>query len=349
MAKYKHKTLAFFIPHRGCPHQCSFCDQTSISGITHAPVPQEVAAACKEMLLRYGGTLENAEVAFFGGSFTAVEPSYRQALLESVQPYLGKGKFSGIRISTRPDAIDSAILTQLQRYHVTAIELGAQSMCDAVLQKNERGHDAQSVRNASSAIRKSGFSLGLQQMVGLYGSTLADEYSTLEQLLACQPDTIRIYPTVILKGTKLAQYYAKGDYLLLPKEKVLEYCADALCRCAEMGVRVIRLGLHDAPSLREKMLDGYYHPAYRELVESRLYLRALERAAKENKISELFVETALGTMSKVLGQHGINRKRLAECAITMKVMETMKVASGEIVVCGKQYPIYGFNHSRDMC
>lgn len=335
----KHKTLAFFIPHRGCPHQCSFCDQRTISGTQNAPESNEIAQTCREMLER-SAPLESAEIAFFGGSFTAVEKGYQVALLEAAQPFLGTGKFQGIRISTRPDAIDGEVLERLKQYHVTAIELGAQSMSDAVLTANARGHTAQAVRDASAAIRSAGFSLGLQQMVGLYGSTLADEYDTLEQLLRCRPDTMRIYPTVVLEGTKLAECCQAGVYPALSQEEVLEFCADALCRCAQEDVRVIRLGLHDTPSIRERMVAGYYHPAYRELVESRLYRRVLEQAAEDRGKPELFVETAPGTMSKLLGQHGCNRKWLAERGVMLKAVETMGVSSHEIVVAEKRYPIF---------
>lgn len=335
----KHKTLAFFIPNRGCPHQCSFCDQRTITGTQKAPNPVEVEQTCQEMLAR-SAPLKSAEIAFFGGSFTAVEKAYQIALLETVQPFLGKGKFDGIRISTRPDAIDDAVLSRMQQYHVTAIELGAQSMSDDVLIANERGHTASDVRIAAKKIREAGFSLGLQQMVGLYGSTLSDEYDTLKQLLQCQPETMRIYPTVILEGTKLAEYCRNSNYPALSQEVVLEFCADALCLCAQEKVRVIRMGLHDSPSIREQMIAGYYHPAYRELVESRLYRRALERAAAECNGSELCVQTAPCTMSKVLGQHGCNRTWLAERGITLKVVETMEVTSHEIVVCKKRYPIF---------
>lgn len=334
----KHKTLAFFIPHWGCPHQCTFCDQHTISEAVHAPTPDEVTDACRTMLAR-SGRLENAEIAFFGGSFTAVELSYQNALLAAAQPFLGTGKFQGIRISTRPDAVDVGILRRLAQYHVTAIEFGAQSMQDRVLEKNERGHTAQAVRDASAAIRRMGFSLGLQQMVGLYGSTLADEYDTLEQLLWCRPETMRIYPTVVLEGTKLAECCQPGVYPILSQEEVLEFCADALCRCAQEGVRVIRMGLHDTPSIRERMVAGYYHPAYRELVESRLYRRALEQAVAEAGTSELFVKTAPGTMSKLLGQHGCNRKWLAERGVMLKAVETSEVSKGEIVAEEKSYSI----------
>ena len=335
----KHKTLAFFIPHQGCPHQCSFCDQHIISGAAAAPTPEEVTETCRKMLAD-SAPLVSAEIAFFGGSFTAVEPSYQMALLKAVQPFLGKGKFSGIRISTRPDAIDDTVLARLKQYHVTAVELGAQSMSDDVLFRNGRGHTAEDVRQAGEKLRKAGFSLGLQQMVGLYGSTLADEYDTLEQLLACKPETLRIYPIVVLEGTKLASYCKDGVYPALSQEAVLDFCADALCRCHQKQVRVIRLGLHDTPSLRKRMLAGYYHPAYGELVLSRLYCRALERAAADCGESVLFVETAPGTMSKVLGQHGVNRSRLKERGILLKVRESSHVAEDSIAANGTYYDIY---------
>lgn len=341
----KHKTLAFFIPHRGCPHQCSFCDQRTISGKVQAPTPKEVTQTCQAMLER-SGPLESAEIAFFGGSFTAVEPAYQIALLDAAQPFLGEGMFSGIRISTRPDAVDSAVLERLERYHVTAVELGAQSMCDRVLYKNERGHDAQAVRQASAMLRERGFSLGLQQMVGLYSSTLQDEYDTLEQLLACQPETLRIYPTAVLEGTKLAAYYFRGGYPQLSQEEVLDYCADALCRCHHAGVRVIRLGLHDTPSLREHLLAGYFHPAYGELAESRLYLRQLKAAAADCGKPELFVETAPRTMSKVLGQHGCNRKALAEQGVSLRVRENAAVAAGTILAGQQVYEIFSERNQR---
>lgn len=341
----QHKTLAFFIPHRGCPHQCSFCDQRTISGTVQAPTPEEVTQTCQAMLER-SGSLESAEIAFFGGSFTAVEPAYQIALLEAAQPFLGEGMFSGIRISTRPDAVDSAVLERLERYHVTAVELGAQSMCDRVLYQNERGHDAQAVRQASAMLRERGFSLGLQQMVGLYGSTLQDEYDTLEQLLACQPETLRIYPTAVLEGTKLAEYYFRGGYPQLSQEEVLDYCADALCRCHHAGVRVIRLGLHDTPSLREHLLAGDFHPAYGELAESRLYLRQLKAAAADCGKTELFVETAPRTMSKVLGQHGCNRKALAEQGVSLRVRENAAVAAGTLLAGQQVYEIFSERNQR---
>ncbi len=335
----KHKTLAFFIPHLGCPHRCSFCDQHVISGRQTAPEPAEIAETCENMLRQYG-IPQQTEAAFFGGSFTAVPIDYQNALLEAVQPYMGTGGFCGIRISTRPDAIDKTILARLKRYHVTAIELGAQSMSDRVLDLNRRGHSAQAVREAGALIRDAGFSLGLQQMIGLYGSSLRDEYDTLEQLLACHPNTMRFYPTVVLKGTFLAEVVKDGGYPALLWDEVIDFGSDALCCCRKQGVTVLRMGLHDSPSLQENRIAGYYHPAFGEVVESRLYRRALEKAAADHRIPILSVETAPGTLSKLLGQHSCNRKFLAAKGIHLTCKESQKVKQGELLVNGISCPVY---------
>lgn len=307
----KHKNLAIFIPHAGCPHQCSFCDQRAISGTKRPPSAQEVKELCKEMLER-GGDFSQAEIAFFGGSFTAVEEAYQNELLEAVQEFLGKDKFQGIRISTRPDCIDAEILTRLKSYHVRAIELGSQSMDDRVLEWNHRGHSAEAVKNAAEQIKSFGFSLGLQMMTGLYGSTLEESYHTLEQLLALKPDTLRIYPTVILKGTELEQRMEDGVYPNISMDNMLDFCADALLRCQEEQVSVIRMGLHDEESMKENMVGGYFHPAMRELAESRIYGRKLIEFAKNSTENCLYIECPKGEISKVVGHKKCNRERLAQ-------------------------------------
>jgi len=177
-------------------------------------------------------------------------------------------------------------------------------------------------------------------MTGLYGSTLADEYKTLYQLLACQPETLRIYPTVILKGTDLAQIWGKTGYPCITQEEMLDFCADALCICEKAGVRVIRLGLHDSPGLHENYVGGYYHPAYREMVESRLYLRILFRAVQEESTSNLQVITAKGTQSKLIEQHSANRKELANRGISLFVRESAEIPHGFAQINGKRYCIY---------
>ena len=200
-----HANTAIFVPHNGCPHRCSFCNQNAITGQAKQPPPADVEQAAK----RAAETLPKgvtAELAFFGGSFTAIERNYMVSLLKAAQPFLQAGVFSGIRCSTRPDCIDADILSLLKDYGVKAVELGAQSMNDDVLRRNRRGHTAADVERAAGLIRAAGLSLGLQMMVGLPGDTPNGAWETARCLAALGPETMRIYPTIILSGSLLASW-----------------------------------------------------------------------------------------------------------------------------------------------
>lgn len=208
----KHSNIAFFVPHVGCPHTCSFCNQRSISGTTVLPTARDIEKGCRQALTEITDR-EHTEIAFFGGSFTAIPRDYMLSLLKAAEPFCQEGMFSGIRISTRPDCISREMLELLREHHVTAIELGVQSLNDCVLALNERGHTAADVANAVPLIKAYGFSLGLQMMTGLYGDSKESTYRTAEKIIAYRPDTVRIYPTVVIKGTKLCEWYESGVYL----------------------------------------------------------------------------------------------------------------------------------------
>lgn len=270
----KHNNIAIFVPHAGCPHKCAFCDQRAITRQAHCPDGDEVRRICRQAEAEIRNP-ENTEVAFFGGSFTAIPKGKMTELLEAAAPFIGHGGFAGIRISTRPDAVDSGILGILRRYGVTSIELGAQSMSDAVLLANGRGHTAADVVRAAGLIRAWGFSLGLQMMVGLYKSTLEDEAHTVQAFLDLHPDTVRIYPTVVLKNTELAEKYAQGLYRLFSFDTVADLCGDAMERFEDAGIRVIKCGLHPSADVEENMTAGFYHPAFREICEGRIYRRKI--------------------------------------------------------------------------
>ncbi|MCI8497730.1 MAG: radical SAM protein, partial [Clostridiales bacterium] len=206
----KSANVSVFVPHEGCPNQCSFCNQRRISGTVKAPSPQDVERIAKEGLRTLGVRAIDAQLAFFGGSFTAVPRDYMVSLLKAAAPFIGHDGFSGIRISTRPDAVDGETLNILQEYHVDAVELGAQSMDDRVLHLNARGHTAADVEQASRLIRENGFSLGLQMMTGLPGDSDKGAWETARRLASLQPDTMRIYPTLVLEGTPLAEWWREG-------------------------------------------------------------------------------------------------------------------------------------------
>lgn len=281
--------------------------------------------------------------------------------LETVQPFLGENGFSGIRISTRPDAVQEEVLRLLKEYGVTAIELGAQSLSDDVLIKNHRGHTAQDVRDAAERIRSGGFSLGLQMMYGLYGSTPEDEKKTLEGCIALRPDTMRLYPTVILEETCLAELYRSGEYMLSSWEEMLDFIGMAICRLREEGIRLIRCGLHAEQDLEKRMIAGFYHPALRELAEGRLYLNAMvswmkAHAAEYREFCQnghgwirypFIAETAKGCAGNAAGHKGENRRRLSEMDFfqnrlladcLMKIREVPDLREGQLRMY-LQYPV----------
>ncbi|MDE6723569.1 MAG: radical SAM protein, partial [Eubacterium sp.] len=205
----KKGNISIFVPHIGCPQKCSFCNQNTITGSHSAPTPDDVKTAVETALQRAD---YEYEIAFFGGSFTAIKRDYMISLLEAAKPYIESGRVKGIRCSTRPDAVDDEVLSLLKSYGVTAVELGAQSMNDMVLSANLRGHTADDVRNASKLIQKYGFELGLQMMTDLYLSSPEMDIETAKEIIKLNPDTVRIYPTVTLKNTYLEKLMHEGKY-----------------------------------------------------------------------------------------------------------------------------------------
>ena len=248
------------------------------------------------------------ELAFFGGSFTALDHNYMVSLLETAQPFVTGGIITGIRISTRPDAINTSILQCLKQYRVTAIELGAQSMLDTVLTANQRGHTVQQVREAAALIKAFGFELGLQMMTGLYMDTVEGAKQTAIEIAKCKPDTVRIYPTIIMKHTYLGQLYESGSYHTLSLEETVDLCSELLAFFEQEQIRVIRLGLHSSPELEQDRLAGPWHPALRELCESRRYrtaiLQDLEHSFVTGKNIELLIHPK--DYSKAIGQKKSN-------------------------------------------
>lgn len=264
--------ISIFVPHLGCPCHCSFCNQHVISGKTDIPDANTVRESVQKAFEKDGFSYE---IAFFGGSFTAIDRDYMVSLLEAASPYVKSGRVEGIRISTRPDFIDDEILNLLKTYGVTSIELGAQSMDDEVLKMNSRGHTSADVVNASEKIRSFGFELGLQMMTGLYGDTDEKAIKTAEKLIALSPAAVRIYPTVVLKGTRLAELYESGVYPGQTVEEAVSLCAKLVPMFEKSGIKIIRLGLHASEDIKHNLVAGAYHENLGELVRSRLMLEKI--------------------------------------------------------------------------
>ena len=332
----KHANISLFVAHQGCPHQCSFCNQKTISGSVKELTPQEVRETLRKAV-NDGVDPHNTEIAFFGGSFTAIERDYMISLLKVTKPFIDNGNFCGIRVSTRPDAIDNEILNILKEYKVTSIELGAQSTDEQVLLLNHRGHTRDDIIKASKLIKENDFSLGLQMMTGLLGDTPEKSLQTAEDIISLKPDTVRIYPTIVLEGTYLGELYKKSTYKPQTVEDAVELCAVLLKRFYEENITVIRLGLHSGGNVEEGYLAGPYHPAFGELCESKIYLEKAkailsEKFPVENKNICSLTEKKIITLyvndreiSKMTGQKSINKIALKRAGweVSVKGMKTL--------------------------
>ncbi len=330
----RHANVALFVPNNGCPHACSFCSQRSITGRQSQPSPQDVRAAAETALASLGTGAKDAEIAFFGGSFTAIERHYMVSLLEAAASYVQDGRFAGIRISTRPDGIDKEILSLLRSYGVTTIELGAQSMDDRVLALNGRGHTAEQVVRASGLIRSGGFSLGLQMMTGLDGDTDAGARRTAEKLADLRPDCIRIYPTIVIRGTELGERYLRGEYRPQTLDEAVNLCAALLDFFESRGISVIRVGLHASPELERDRLAGPWHPAFRELCESR---RLLFRIVSELQSGHapgraVAIRVHPRCVSQAAGQKKCNIKALSAMGFPAEIIPDESVPRGEFCI-----------------
>ena len=297
----RHYNIPIFVPHRGCPHDCAFCNQKQITAVQE----ETDAAQTKQIIETALATIPpegEVEVAFFGGSFTGIPVRTQRALLETVQPYLKMGRVQGIRLSTRPDYINEEILHMLQEYHVTSIELGVQSMRDSVLQKNGRGHTAQQVKTASCLIQDMKFSLGLQMMVGLDSSTEADEIYTAREIIALQPDTVRIYPTIVLPGTELMRRYQAGEYQPVDLEPCVALCATLVDMFEQNHIQIIRLGLQSTELIQETGdLVGPYHSSFGELVYIRRFRDKIEMLVKDTPEETVYLRVHPKDISRAVG------------------------------------------------
>ena len=306
-----------------------FCNQSNITGQTCQPKAGDVVSAI-ETAIKSGVDTKNTEIAFFGGSFTAIDREYMVSLLEATKPYIND--FYGIRCSTRPDAIDEEVISLLKEYKVTSIELGAQSMSDKVLALNERGHNSLDVEKASFLIKENGFSLGLQMMTGMYGSNPDLDIFTAKKLISLNPDTVRVYPTITMKNTPLATLYEKGEYVPYDEETTVDVCSKVLSLFYENNIDVIRVGLHYSDDLVNNRIDGYYHPAFREICESKIFFELSFQELKEYPKGKYAVFVNKGFISKAVGQKKSNINRFSELGYDVKIKENPSLKDYEFII-----------------
>lgn len=326
----KHRTIPVFVPHMGCPNDCSFCNQRKITGVETSITAKDVDEHIKKALATMDKDAACVEIGFFGGSFTGIERDIQNEFLSVSKKYIDDGRVSSVRLSTRPDYIDEEILQNLKNYGVTTIELGAQSMCDEVLHKNRRGHTSFDTEKASKMIKAYGINLGLQMMTGLYGDDNKTCMESLEKVIALSPDCVRIYPTLVLAGTYLDKLYKDGIYTPQTLSCAVKLCADMKERLDEENIKIIRIGLMASDNINPEydVVAGPYHPSIGELVASEIYLRKILKELKGD--AEILVNEK--DISAFLGNKKSNIERIKEHGFNVSFRTDKNIKKGEFKI-----------------
>ncbi len=305
--------IPYFIHHQGCPHRCLFCDQFSIGATHHresADTVNDLAGTIEQWLAR-SAPHDEIQVAFYGGSFTCLDETLQFQLLQAVAPYIYEKRVDSIRLSTRPDCVTEPICDFLLCSGVSTVEIGAQSMHDGVLEQNGRGHTAADIELAAQLLAARGLRVGIQLMAGLPGETTRSFMEGVKRVVGLAPDLVRIYPTLVLNGTALADLFRNTDWKPLSLERAVILAGRAREIFAANDISVVRMGLQPSAELERQILAGPYHPAFGELVLSRMWYR---------RIRKLLLEAGSGGVLKLLiaekdysafaGQKKHNLKRL---------------------------------------
>jgi histone acetyltransferase (RNA polymerase elongator complex component) len=279
--------IPIFIPHEGCPHRCLFCNQHRISGQSGRPVgAAEVRQEIQTWLDRCENSQAATQVAFYGGSFTALPRARQKELLLAAAPFLETGQVQSLRLSTRPDCMDGKQADFLKEHRVATVELGAQSMNDAVLSAARRGCTAADTEQAMTALKQAGLETGIQLLIGLPGDSRTSLRRTVEQVIALRPDFVRLYPLLVLRGSGLAELHRQGRYQPLSLGKAVLLAAFMQERFGRAGIRTVRMGLQAGPELENSLLAGPWHPAFGELVKSRLMFKQTRKLLAQAKSSQ---------------------------------------------------------------
>lgn len=341
MGMKKEYIIPIFVPHLGCPNDCTFCNQKKISGQTKKVTKQDVRNTIEYYLKNFKKDDNYIEVAFFGGSFTGIDPKIQEELLSVAYEYIKNKKIDSIRLSTRPDYIDKETLKRLKKYGVKTIELGVQSTNDYILKKCRRGHTFEDVKNASKLIRRFGFTLGHQMMVGLPESTRQDEIKTAKDLIKLKPKIIRIYPVLVISGTQLEEDYKNGDYEPLNVEQAVEISKELLVLFASKHINVIRIGLQNTSEITDpnnpnsQVVAGPYHPAFRQLVESALWYDAIsEKIKKVNiNIKDVQIDANPYDINNIIGHKRCNVTKIDNLYNTNLIVKSNeKIKRGKFVL-----------------
>ena len=326
----KTYNIPVFVPHKGCPFDCVFCNQKRITGKTNDVSAETVVGIIEEYLTTLPKDGCRIETAFFGGSFTGIPIEEQSELLAAAKTYIDAGRIHGIRLSTRPDYISRPILDNLKKYGVTTIELGVQSMDDEVLVKSGRGHTKEHVKDAVKLIREYDFTLGLQMMTGLVGDTDEKSIKTAKEIIALKPDIVRIYPTLTIKDTHLETMYLNGEYTPQTVDEAVELCKKLVLMFEDNNITVIRLGLQSTDEICENgsVVAGPVHSSFGELVESSIYYDIISKSLSEGDKAVVYVNSK--EISKAVGNKRSNILKFKERNIDIKIIGNNELKRREV-------------------
>ncbi len=310
----RHYNIPIFIPELGCPFQCVFCNQRKISGHQSIPSANDVQRIVEQHLTTINPSGSHVEIAFFGGNFTGLPIADQKTYLQAATKFVEQGVVHAIRLSTRPDYIRKETLDLLKQFPVKTIELGAQSLDDEVLKASGRGHTVKQIEDASQAIKQTGFELVLQMMTGLPSDTPLKSLQTAAKICALGAAATRIYPCLVIEGTRLAELYKSGAYRPQSLLDTVDLLAKLIIEFEKAQVSILRIGLHASEELAKpgSLLAGPYHPALREMAESLIWRSAFEKEICFDKTGEIRIVTAPSQTAKAAGYKGQNRSWLGQ-------------------------------------
>ncbi|HEX3015112.1 MAG TPA: radical SAM protein [Desulfobacteria bacterium] len=326
----RHHIIPIFLPHWGCPYHCVYCDQRTIAAKTG---PTDIGQIIDHALTKVPPGAHPVEVAFYGGTFTALPLARQEQLLEQVRPFLASGRIDSIRLSTHPAWIYAESLQLLKDYNVETVELGVQSLDREVLQHSGRAYDPAVVEEAVHRLKQSALAVGIQLMPGLPGDTKSKFLRTVERTIKLRPTLVRVYPTVVIKGTRLAEMWIEGNYRALGLQEAVDWCKDAVTLFAAADIPIIRMGLQPSSELTESVLAGPYHPAFRALVDAALMLTKIEQALPE-KTGNLIIYCHPRDISSVRGLRNANVDQLKGKYgfDKIQVLPALNIARGDVYI-----------------
>ncbi|MGZ3493394.1 MAG: elongator complex protein 3 [Thermodesulfobacteriota bacterium] len=303
--------IPIFLPAMGCRERCLFCNQKAQVGGLSSPLSIQSFVEASLTALPSEGKEREKQIAFYGGSFTAIHRDEQVSYLKEVQPFLVSGLIDSIRISTRPDALDEETLSLLKEYGVKTVEVGVQSMIDEVLLLARRGHCAADTADAVSRLKDKNFEVGLQLMIGLPGDTLDRFIQTLDRVIELKPDFLRIHPTLVLMGAPLEDLWRAGEYSPMPLNEAIQWLKKGILKLEKSSIRVTRIGLQPTSELQRDYLAGPYHPALHQLVDSAIFFdmaTSLLQTSQKNGQAKFFCHPK--EVSNLRGQKNENLLKL---------------------------------------